>query len=128
MSLDVKVYYEWHDKPLNGSSHKRTNHVPIVIEINSTNNESIVGTTLSMSFTHYAGATPTTITKVPVVSEANLSYIKAAITLAPTDINPTATPLPNVPVSFNYSLTATFPDNSIRTIAEGMFKSILYTQ
>lgn len=125
MSLTVNIYYEWHDKPLNGSSHKRTNHIPVVIEIESVDNESIIGTALSMKFTHYTTATPTTIIKVPVVSEATPNSLKATTLLAPTDISPTLTPLPNVPVSFAYELTATFPDNSIRTIAEGMFKSVV---
>lgn len=125
MSLKVNVYYEWHDNKLDGSAHKRTNHIPVVIDLTSTDNESIIGTTFSMTFTHYATATPTTITKVPVVSEATPNSIKATTTLAPTDVSPTLTPLPNVPVSFAYELTATFPDNSIRTIAQGMFKSVV---
>lgn len=123
--LKVNVYYEWHDKPLNGSSHIRTNHIPVVVEIDSTDNESIIGTTLSMTFTHYASATPTVVTKTPVVTEATPNSLKASTVLAPTDVSPTLTPLPNVPVSFAYDLTATFPDDSIRTIAQGMFKSVL---
>ena len=39
MTLTVKVYYEWHDNKLDGSVHKRTNHIPVVIELNSTENE-----------------------------------------------------------------------------------------
>lgn len=124
MSLSVNIYYEWVDKKLNGSSHYRDNDIPITIEIDSANNLSIIGTTLSLVLTHYSSATPTVITKVPVIQEANINRIVANVKLLDTELDTENSPLPNVPVAFNYKLNATLPDSAMRTIAEGSFTSI----
>lgn len=127
--LKTSVIIEWKDKKLNGSSIYRNNDVPILIEITSDDNPSLIGISLNLDFYHYNGGTKTTISKSSSGTGANITFeqlepgfLRARTLLDSTELSS----LPSTyDIGINYKLNATFSDTSTTTIQEGRFLSTI---
>ena len=130
MPLQTKVYVEYEDKKLNGSSHFRNNDIPITIEIVSDDNPTIQGSILSLVFTHYAASSPVNITKSTSGEGANMTILESSFNRLVVTTNLLASNLStlptNLPIRLDYRLNITLPDTdtSLRTIEVGSLTSI----
>ena len=127
--LKTSVIIEWKDKKLNGSSIYRNNDIPLLIEIISDDNPSLIGISLNLEFYHYNGGSKTTITKTSSGTGSNITieqlepgFIRARTLLDATEL----AALPSTyDIGINYKLNATFSDTSTTTIQEGSFISTI---
>lgn len=127
--LITSITSEWKDKKLNGSRHYRNNDIPLLIEITSNDNPSLIGMSLTLEFYHYNGGTKTTITKTSSGESSNITieqlepgFIRARTLLDSTEL----ASLPSTyDIGINYKLNATFSDTATITLQEGSFISAI---